>query len=105
MTNRKVTAHVVTTQEIDAQTSAPMPDTGRPYVLESAEFDAFVFSKRKTAQREVDELDLEISRLQTEIEARLARKQDLLKIVYKCEAILSMKDATPAPQLVENANG
>ena len=82
-----------------------MPDTGRPYVLESAEFDAFVFSKRKTAQREVDELDLEIARLQTEIEARMARKTDLLKIVYKADAILSMKEMAPAPQLVEKANG
>jgi hypothetical protein len=83
-----------------------MPESKRPYILESAEFDAFIYSKRKTAQREVDELDLEVSRLQTEIEARLVRKQDLMQIVVKVDTMLSMRDATTtSPQLTERADG
>ena len=81
----------------------PMPDAGMPYILESAEFDAFISSKRKAAQREIDELDIQISRLQVEIEARLARKNDLMKIVIKAETILSMRDVspTPSPQITD----
>lgn len=74
-----------------------MPDTGRPYILESAEFDALIYSKRKSAQREIDELDLEISRLQTEVEARLARRHDLSTIVIKADHILNMRDVSPTP--------
>jgi hypothetical protein len=73
----------------------PLPDQGRPYILESSEFDKFVFSKRNAAQREIDELDLEIGRLQTEAEARMARRQDLMRIVIKADAILDMTDITP----------
>lgn len=107
MTALKVTTKTVNTEEVETKTVAalaPMPDTGRPYILESAEFDAFIFSKRKSAQRQIDELDLEISRLQAELEARLTRKQDLMKIVYKADAILSMKDAEAPFQLAEPAD-
>ncbi len=111
MTARKtMTKTAVTTEEVETNVTttslASMPDTGRPYVRESGEFDAMVYSYRKTAQREIDELDMEIARLQTEVEARMARKQDLMMIVYKAEAVLSMKTVSPTqtPQLTERSD-
>lgn len=72
---------------------APMPSSGRPYVLESAEFDAFILAKRSAAAREIEDLDAEINRLQVEIASRLDRRQDLMNIVIRADAAL-----TPAPQ-------
>ena len=101
----------ITKTEIEHTTDTgltAMPDTGRPYILESAEFDAFVFSKRKSAQREIDELDMEISRLQTEVEARLSRRSDLMVIVIKADAVLNMRDVSPAgsqsPRLTDRSD-
>lgn len=74
---------------------APMPDEGRPYIRESAEFDAYVDLKKREAESEIRTLDIEISRLQKEIEGRLIRKQDLMTIVIKADAVLQMKDITP----------
>lgn len=109
MTNRKLTKTAVTTEEIETMQAVShvgsMPDTGRPYILESAEFDAFVLNKRRGAEREINDLDAEISRLQVEVEARLARRQDLMKIVIKADAVLNMQDVTPSPKLVERSNG
>ena len=84
----------------------PMPENGMPYILESAEFDAFIASKRKVAQREADELDIQISRLHAEIEARLARKHDLMKIIIKAETILNMREVspTPSPQITDRGD-
>lgn len=107
MTARKMTKTAVTTEEFETHSVpnvASMPDTGRPYILESAEFDAFVHGKRKSAQREIDSLDAEIHRLQVEIEARLARRQDLMSIVIKADAMLSMRDVSPA-QIGERVHG
>lgn len=81
----------MTTKKVVNTTVAPMPNSGMPYVLESAEFDSYVYQKRKDAQREIDALDGEIGRLQVEIEARMARRQDLSKIVFKADALLDMK--------------
>ena len=49
-----------------------MPNDGRPYVLESAAFRMSVHQYRQDAQREIDALDGEISRLQAELEARMS---------------------------------
>jgi len=66
-----------------------------------------VFSKRKSAQREIDELDMEISRLQTEVEARLNRRSDLMVIVIKADAVLNMRDISPtgsqSPRLTDRS--
>lgn len=81
----------------------PMPSTGRPYVLESAEFDVFIDGKRKAAQREIDDLDGEIARLEVEIEARYQRRSDLVAIVDKANAALSVKTdhvSRQSPKLV-----
>jgi hypothetical protein len=84
----------------------PMPDNGRPYIRESSDFDQLVYSKRKDAQREIDGLDMEIARLQVEIEARLTRKQDLQTIVIKADTILNMRDVSPtsSPQITDRGN-
>lgn len=73
----------------------PIPDNGRPYIRESAEFEAYILNKKRAAEKEVEALDVEISRLQSEIEGRLIRKQDLMTIVIKADAVLQMKDITP----------
>lgn len=109
MTARKMTKTAVTTEEIETLHStltpsiSAMPDTGRPYIRESAQFDAYVLQKKRDAEKEVEALDIEISRLQSEIEGRLVRKQDLMTIVIKAEHILNMQDITP--KLTERANG
>jgi len=94
------------TQFIEHETEvalSPMPDTGRPYVLESAEFDAFILTKRAAAAREIEGIDAEISRLHVEIEARLDRRQDLMNVVIRADAALSLEveSARPGPRLVE----
>lgn len=109
MTNRKLTKTAVTTEEFETHsvsTAAHMPDTGRPYIKESAEFDAYVALKKREAESEIRTLDVEISRLQSEIEGRLMRKQDLMNIVIKAEHILNMQDITPnSPKLTDRAHG
>jgi hypothetical protein len=84
----------------------PMPSTGRPYILESAEFDAFIDGKKKAAQREIDDLDSEIARLEVEIEARYQRRADLAAIIDKANAALGVRTdhiARQSPRLVEKA--
>lgn len=107
MTARKMTKTAVTTEEIETMHSLPiaseMPDTGRPYIRESAQFDAYVLRQKRAAEKEVEALDIEISRLQSEIEGRLVRKQDLMNIVIKAEHILNMQDITP--KLTERTHG
>lgn len=106
MTARKMTKTAVTTEEFESHivpSVASMPDTGRPYIRESAQFDAYVLQKKRDAEKEVEALDIEISRLQSEIEGRLVRKQDLMTIVIKADHILNMQDITP--KLTERANG
>jgi len=84
----------------DVQTT-PMPLSVRPYILESSEFDAFLYSKRSAAMREIEDVDAEISRLQTEIDARLDRRQDLMAIVIRVETALNTTPTRPAPQLTK----
>ncbi len=84
----------------DVQTT-PMPLSVRPYILESSEFDAFLYSKRSAAMREIEDVDAEISRFQTEIDARLDRRQDLMAIVIRVETALNTTPTRPAPQLTE----
>jgi hypothetical protein len=84
---------------------APMPSSVRPYILESSEFDAFLYSKRSSAMREIEDVDAEISRLQTEIDARLDRRQDLMAIVIRVETALNTTPTRPAPQLTERGQG
>ena len=129
MTARKMTKTAVTTEEFETHVPSVvgMPDTGRPYIRESAQFEAYVLQKKRDAEKEVEALDIEISRLQTEIEGRLVRekevealdieisrlqseiegrlvrKQDLMTIVIKADTILNMQDITP--KLKERANG
>jgi hypothetical protein len=82
----------------------PMPSTGRPYILESAEFDAFVDGKRKAAQREIDDIDGEIARLEVEIEARYQRRADLTAIIDKANAALGIRTdhiQRQTPKMVE----
>lgn len=69
----------------------PMSATGRPYILESAEFDALVHGKKQAALREMEDLDAEISRLEVEIEARYSRRADLTVIVDKANAALGIR--------------
>lgn len=106
MTARKMTKTAVTTEEFETHVPSVvgMPDTGRPYIRESAQFDAYVLQKKRDAEKEVEALDIEISRLQSEIEGRLVRKQDLMTIVIKADHILNMQDITPAPKLTERAH-
>ena len=80
---------------------APMPASVRPYILESSEFDAFLYAKRAAATREIEDIDAEISRLQTEIDARLDRRRDLTAIVIRVETALDTAPTRPAPQLTE----
>jgi hypothetical protein len=108
MTARKMTKTAVTTEEFESHAVPSvmnMPDTGRPFIRESSEFDAYVYRQKRNAEREIEEIDGEINRLQVEIEARLTRKQDLRTIVIKAETVLSMKDVTPSSQLTDRANG
>ena len=79
----------------------PMPASVRPYILESSEFDAFLYAKRAAATREIEDIDAEISRLQTEIDARLDRRRDLTAIVIRVETALDTTPTRPAPQLTE----
>jgi hypothetical protein len=79
----------------------PMPSSVRPYILESSEFDAFLYAKRAAATREIEDIDAEISRLQTEIDARLDRRRDLTAIVIRVETALNTTPTRPAPQLTE----
>jgi hypothetical protein len=79
----------------------PMPSSVRPYILESSEFDAFLYAKRAAATREIEDIDAEISRLQTEIDARLDRRRDLMAIVIRVESALNTTPTRPAPQLTE----
>jgi len=81
----------------------PMPNNGRPYILESDEFNQFILAKRAAAAREIDGLDHEIRRLQTEIEARFDRRKDLMSIVIRADAALNMQEVNerPAPKMVE----
>lgn len=79
----------------------PMPSSVRPYILESSEFDAFLYAKRAAATREIEDIDAEISRLQTEIDARLDRRRDLMAIVIRVETALDTTPTRPAPQLTE----
>jgi hypothetical protein len=79
----------------------PMPSSVRPYILESSEFDAFLYAKRAAATREIEDIDAEISRLQTEIDARLDRRRDLMAIVIRVETALNTTPTRPAPQLTE----
>lgn len=83
---------------------APMPATGRPYILESAEFDSFIYGKKQAALREVEDIDAEIGRLEVEIQARYQRRSDLVSIIDKANAALGIKgDHVPrqSPKLVE----
>jgi hypothetical protein len=50
-----------------------------------------VHQYRQDAQREIDALDGEISRLQAELEARMARRQDLAQIVILADMVLEQK--------------
>ena len=79
----------------------PMPSSVRPYILESSEFDAFLYAKRAAATREIEDIDAEISRFQTEIDARLDRRRDLTAIVIRVETALDTTPTRPAPQLTE----
>ena len=79
----------------------PMPSSVRPYILVSSEFDAFLYAKRAAATREIEDIDAEISRLQTEIDARLDRRRDLMAIVIRVETALDTTPTRPAPQLTE----
>ena len=60
-------------------------------MLESAAFRMSVHQYRQDAQREIDALDGEISRLQAELEARMARRQDLAQIVILADMVLEQK--------------
>ena len=71
-----------------------MPNDGRPYVLESAAFRMSVHQYRQDAQREIDALDGEITRLQAELEARMTRRQDLVEIVILSDMVLEQKAVT-----------
>jgi len=53
-----------------------------------------VHQYRQDAQREIDALDGEISRLQAELEARMARRQDLAQIVILADMVLEQKAVT-----------
>jgi hypothetical protein len=82
----------------------PMPLSARPYILESSEFDAFIHGKRTSAMREIEDLDAEIVRLQTEIDARLDRRQDLMAIVIRADAALTIDRLDrPSPQITDRA--
>ena len=63
-------------------------------MLESAAFRMSVHQYRQDAQREIDALDGEISRLQAELEARMARRQDLAQIVILADMVLEQKAVT-----------
>lgn len=69
---------------------APMPEGGSPYVLESREFERFVHAKRTAAARAVADLDREIERLNAEVDARLVRRNDLMSIVQRADAMLAV---------------
>ncbi len=82
----------------------PMPQTQRPYVLESGEFDAFVLGKRRLAEREIQDIDDEIGRLHIEIESRMQRRQDLMGIIFKADAALTTDiSQRPSPKFVDKA--
>jgi len=84
----------------------PMPSTGRPYILESAEFDGLIHGKKQAALREIEDLDAEIGRLEVEIEARYQRRADLSVIVDKANAALGIRGdhvTRQSPKLVEKA--
>jgi hypothetical protein len=83
----------------------PMPISARPYILESSEFDAFIHGKRISAMREIEDLDAEIVRLQTEIDARLDRRQDLMAIVIRVETALNTTPTRPPSSPKETPNG
>ena len=76
------------------KTLTTMPNDRRPYVLESAAFRMSIHQYRQDAQREIDALDGEISRLQAELEARMARRQDLAQIVILADMVLEQKAVT-----------
>ncbi len=82
----------------------PMPSNGRPYILESAEFDALIHGKKQAALREMEDLDAEISRLEVEIEARFSRRADLTVIVEKANAALGIRGDHIARQTPKLAN-
>lgn len=81
----------------------PMPSSGKPYIIESSEFDVFVHGKKQAALREIEDIDTEISRLEVEIEARYHRRADLTVIVDKANAALGIRAdhvARQSPKMV-----
>jgi hypothetical protein len=66
-------------------------DTGRPYLLESREFERFVHAQRTAASRGISDLTNEIQRLQIQIDAREARRRDLVLIVQRADAMLALQ--------------
>lgn len=72
------------------ETIAPMPESARPYVLESREFERHILAKRTVVTRSIADLDREIERLQVEVTARTVRRDDLLSIVRRIDTMLAV---------------
>ena len=57
-----------------------------PYLLESSEFVVWITQQKQQAARTVEDLDVEIARLDAEIAARIRRRNDLVNIVARADA-------------------
>lgn len=61
-----------------------------PYLLESSEFVVWITQQKQQAARTVEDLDVEIARLDAEIAARIRRRNDLVNIVARADAALAL---------------
>lgn len=89
----------------EVQASNPVPDNGRPYILESDEFRAMVYARRNEAEGEIKTLEIEVERIHIEIcnlqarianleveaSARLARREDLTNLIASADAALGTR--------------
>jgi len=64
--------------------------TEAPYLLESAEFRTWVNQKVTEAKRLRDDLATEVTGLETEIQARMARIADMDEIIQRGDAALTI---------------
>jgi hypothetical protein len=71
--------------------SMELHDRGdQPYVLESSSFETLLNTRRNVALRLMQDLDVDIERLQAEINQRLARRNDLSLVVARADAALGL---------------
>ena len=63
---------------------------GQPYILESNSFETLLNARRNVALRLIQDLDMDIQRLEAEIEQRNARRTDLSLVVARADAALGL---------------